>query len=104
MFFLRKKPSTSSQNKGLKRAFLKSRSGQVTVEYILLGAVLAFLFKLVTTSNPLKDSLQNFQETPYKVFNNLLETGNLISDGPTGPTATEQHPNNHKLHYTSDGE
>ena len=104
MFFLRKKPSTSSQNKGLKRAFLKSRSGQVTVEYILLGAVLAFLFKLVTGSGLLKDSLQNFQETPYAVFNNLLETGNLLDPDMSPEEATKQHPNNHELHYTSDGE
>ena len=86
---------TQSQKK------IKRNLGQVTMEYILLAVVLITLFQIATKTLRDNDYLKNFQDTPNKIFVNLIKNGNWEVD----ETASRGlHPNQHLLHFTPDGE
>ena len=76
-------------------------SGQVTVEYILLAVTLLVLFQVA--ANTLRDNqaLKNFQETPQKIFKNMVENGNWE---PNETESRAKHPNHYEFQYTTDGE
>ena len=79
---------------------LKNKKGQVTVEYILLAIALITLFQIATITLKENDSLKSFQETPGKIFQNLVENGNWIVDTTK---SRSQHPNHHERHFTPEG-
>ena len=80
--------------------FLKSKKGQVTVEYILLAVALIAIFQVATVTLRNNESLKSFQEIPGQIFKNLVENGNWILDGDQSRV---QHPNHNNRHYTPIG-
>ena len=82
------------------RVKFQNKRGQVTVEYILLAVVLISLFQIATVTLRDNDYLKGFQETPNKIFMNLVENGNWETDVVKSRSL---HPGHHDHHYTSDG-
>ena len=87
-------------NTQVKRNKLKN-SGQVTVEYILLAVALLVLFQVATKTLKDNETLKHFQETPQKIFQNMVENGNWK---PDGIDSRKHHPNHYEFQYTSDGD
>ena len=88
------------ENQNPKKADIKNKKGQVTAEYILLAVALIALFQIATVTLKDNDSLKNFQETPGKIFKNLVENGNWI---PNERQSRARHPTHHERHYTPNG-
>ena len=76
------------------------QKGQVTVEYILLAVVLIALFQLTTQTLKTNGYLKEFQETPQKVFRNMVENGNWKLEEAQ---SRKYHPNHYESQYTPDG-
>ena len=85
----------------LKKGRSVRNSGQVTVEYILLAVTLLVLFQVASNTFTENDFLKNFQETPQKIFTNMVENGNWIVDTTE---SRANHPNHWAFHYSSEGE
>lgn len=79
---------------------INNSSGQITVEYILLGVVLILMFQLSTRAFRDSEALKNFHETPNNIFVNLIENGNWE---PDEDESRARHPNQYYTHRTPDG-
>ena len=71
--------------------------GQVTVEYILLAVVMIAAFQAGTKALQKWKLLEDFQKLPGKVFQNMVENGNLIQDPEE---SRRKHPNHWESQYT----
>ena len=91
------KKTTFKLNLALLKKLSLKNSGQVTVEYILLSVTLLVLFQISTNILQESDSLKNFQETPQKIFKNMVENGNFE---PNEDESRKQHPNHFEFQHT----
>lgn len=83
------------------QAKINKQSGQITVEYILLAVVFIVLFQVASNTLKNNDYLKNFQDTPRKIFVNMVQNGNwepILQDG------CNLHPNHYNMHFSSDGD